>query len=669
MDAPETAAVKDDTRTRLRQTPDVPDKPNPEAMTPSSEEATGNRRHKRLGMVLNARYRIVSLIASGGMSDVYKAVDLHLEQAGSKDNLVALKILKTSLTRDVAARSLLAREAAKSRRLSHPNIIRVHELNHDGENWFLVMELLDGEPLSRIIQRARPNGLKWKGCRTVLRQVADALAFSHRQGIVHADLKPSNIFFTRDGSIKLLDFGVSRALQAHQPEDYLAPRTEDETSIYGYTPAYASPQLIAGKDPTPQDDLYALGCVSYELLSSRHPFDREKMTQEQLARARLKKPRGMPARFWRVTRNQLRYQPRGASLEDLSKALAPRPWSLVGLSAGMLATAAVGAGAWYQAHQQVQAAERQVMMWQDSEMALQTVLNGSPEQIISSLSSLPEREQAGVLRLRSDQILGWYLERIDRLLSTSGRSELPDLPAALALVAEASRLYPRDHDLVRIENQIRRRQQSLETALTEELTAHLNEGTYRNQEEFDSVRKLEADLRLIGGAPVTPADRAIESFDRQLTTALREDNDAALARLLTLGETFFSNTEALTEKLARARGMEDAVRQLEDYHRAIASGAPAPTFPARAAERFYGDRLERWQDAISNARNGSDLDRVYDELSALQERVPSDFTPLTDIRQQLADAYLAQGDALLARNQTRQAQPLLRRATELMRQP
>lgn len=669
MDATDTSAVKDDTRTRLRDAPETVAKQSPEPSAALSDEGSGNRRHKRLGMVLNARYRIVSLIASGGMSDVYKAVDLHLEQAGSKDNLVALKILKTSLTRDVAARSLLAREAAKSRRLSHPNIIRVHELNHDGENWFLVMELLDGEPLSRIIQRARPNGLKWKGCRTVLKQVAEALAFSHRQGIVHADLKPSNIFFTRDGSIKLLDFGVSRALQAHQPEDYLAPRAEDETSIYGYTPAYASPQLIAGKDPTPQDDLYALGCVSYELLSSRHPFDREKMSQEQLAKARLKKPRGMPNRFWRVTRNQLRYQPRGASLEDLNKALAPRPWSMIGLTAGILATATLGAGAWHLERQQAQAAERQVLIWQDSDMALQTVLSGSPEQIVSSLQGLPELQQAGVLRLKSDQILGWYLERIDRLLASSDRNELPDLPAALALVTEASRLYPRDHDLVRIEAQIRRRQQSLETALTEELTARLNEGTYRTMDEFNALRKLEADLRLVGGSPVTPAEPAIENFDRQLTAALREDNDAALARLLTLGELFFSDSGALAEKLARARGMEDAVRELENYHRAIANGTPVPAFPTAAAEQFYGDRLERWQEAISRAGNGADLDRVYDELSILQERLPPDFAPLASIRQQLADAYLARGDALLARNQTRQAQPLLRRATELMRQP
>ncbi|WP_339805674.1 serine/threonine-protein kinase [uncultured Marinobacter sp.] len=664
MDATDTA-LKDSTKSGINQQPAS----NPKPTAAAAEENTGNRRHKRLGMVLNARYRIVSLIASGGMSDVYKAVDLHLEQAGSKDNLVALKILRTSLTRDVAARSLLAREAAKSRRLSHPNIIRVHELNHDGENWFLVMELLDGEPLSRIIQRARPNGLKWKGCKAVLRQVSDALAFSHKQGIVHADLKPSNIFFTKEGTIKLLDFGVSRALQSHQPEDYLNPRTEDETSIYGYTPAYASPDLIAGKDPTPQDDLYALGCISFELLSTRHPFDREKVSERQLAKARLRKPRGMPARFWRVTRQQLRYQPKGSSLDELQATLSPLPWSTWGLTAGTLVVAAIGSAFWHSEYQRAEATERQLAQIHDEQLALATVLDQPPDKLTEAAAYLPDLQKAGVLRLKSDLVLTWYLERIEKILGASARSELPDIPAALALIAEASQLYPRDYDLVRIEAQIRRRQQSLEIALTDDLSARLNEGSYRNAEEFDAVRKLGADLDLIGGDPLQPSGEAAEVFGQQLTSALQDNNDAALARLLTIGDQFFTASAMVSDKLDRARGMEDAIRQLENYHARVADGHSATPFPTQAAEHFYGERFGHWQTAISDARNAGELDRVYQELSVLQERIPSDFAPLGQIRQTLADAYLAQGDALLARNQTRQAQPLLRRATELMRQP
>jgi serine/threonine protein kinase len=264
------------------------------------------KRHKLVGIVLKERYRIESLIASGGMSNVFRAVDCHLEQAGAKDCRVAVKILRSTLTNDSNALSLLARESAKSRRLSHPNIIRVHDLDHDKETWFMVMELLDGEPLSRIIKRAKPRGLKWQGAHGILTQIASALALSHQHGIIHADLKPSNIFFTRNGEVKLLDFGVAQALKPKQQVDFLNPQQDDETAIYGYTPAYASPTLIAGKDPAVRDDLYALACITFELLSSRHPFDRKKLTWKELATYPLSRPRNMPTKLWRVVRSLLR---------------------------------------------------------------------------------------------------------------------------------------------------------------------------------------------------------------------------------------------------------------------------------------------------------------------------------------------------------------------------
>ncbi len=656
MDANETI-LDDSTQTRGKITPVIP------GAGPSDAP-----RHKRLGMVLNSRYRIVSLIASGGMSDVYKAVDQNLEKAGSRDNQVAIKILRTSLTRDPGARSLLAREAAKSKRLSHPNIIRVHDLGHDGDTWFLVMELLEGEPLSRIVQRAKPNGLKWKGCVAVLRQVADALAFSHQQGIVHADLKPSNIFFTREGRIKLLDFGVSRALQAQQPEDYLNPRVEDETSIYGYTPAYASPELMEGKDPSPQDDLYALACISYELLSSRHPFDREKLSLEQLGQYRLKRPRQMPRRFWRVVKRQLRYDPRYSSLDVLSASLKPLPWKSWAASAVVTLTGIAAAGFWYQEYARANGAERALAAVEQHQDEVARLLELPPGELIPEIHQLPALERHGILRQQSVPVLDWYLENINGHLAGSGQ-ELPDIPAALALVREASELYPRDYELIRLEEQIKRRRQSLQAALGGELEARLNAGDYLSQQSWRVVTDLASDLRLIGADPAVPTDEAATHFGTQLSTALKEDNDAALARLLTLGDLFFNDRPELTDKLERARGMEEAVRQLGVYYASVADGDVNALFPADAAGQFYAERFERWQGTITNAGSRDQLDGVYDEMVAILERVPATFEPLTELRQKLADAYIAMADGLLARNLTRQAQPILKRATELMRQP
>lgn len=525
---------------------------NPGLRSPADrgQDAPEGPRHKRLGMLLNGRYRIVSLIASGGMSDVYKAVDQNLEKAGSRDCMVALKILRTSLTRDPGARSLLAREAAKSKRLSHPNIIRIHDLNHDGDTWFLVMELLEGEPLSRIIQRAKPNGLKWKGCVAVLRQVADALEYSHSQGIVHADLKPSNIFFTREGRIKLLDFGVSRAPQAQQPEDYLNPRGEDETSIYGYTPAYASPELIEGKDPSPQDDLYALACISYELLSSRHPFDRQKLTLEELGTYKLKKPRSMPRRFWRVVKRNLRYDPRYSSLELIQRRMTPLRWQPWAASAVVLVAAAAGSILWYQQYARAMAAEQTLAEKEQHDAEISRVMGLPPEQLLTEVDALPSLERNGILRQQSDRLLDWYLTQIEGIL-VGGRSgqELPDIPAALDLLAEAGTVYPRDRQLAELEDQIIRRRQSLEAALGDELATRLTEGDYRSQQAWEDVTELTRDLQLIGARTFEPSEEAIQQFSQQLSEALDADNDAALARLLILGEQLFAGQPGVDEKL------------------------------------------------------------------------------------------------------------------------
>ncbi|GGY71939.1 serine/threonine-protein kinase [Marinobacter zhanjiangensis] len=658
MDANDTV-LDDSTQTR---------KPGLQSPAARGQEVPEGPRHKRLGMLLNGRYRIVSLIASGGMSDVYKAVDQNLEKAGSRDCMVALKILRTSLTRDPGARSLLAREAAKSKRLSHPNIIRIHDLNHDGDTWFLVMELLEGEPLSRIIQRAKPNGLKWKGCVAVLRQVADALEHSHSQGIVHADLKPSNIFFTREGRIKLLDFGVSRALQAQQPEDYLNPRSEDETSIYGYTPAYASPELIEGKDPSPQDDLYALACISYELLSSRHPFDRQKLTLEELGTYKLKKPDSMPRRFWGVVKRNLRYDPRYSSLELIKRRMIPLRWQPWAASAVVVVAAAGGSLLWYQQYARAMAAEQALTAKEQHQAEVRRVMELPPEQLLTEVNALPSLERSGILRQQSDQLLDWYLTQIEGIL-VGGRSgqELPDIPAALDLLAEAGTVYPRDHQLAELESRIIRRRQSLEAALGNELATQLQEGNYRSQQAWEDVTGLTRDLELIGAGDFTPSEEAVQQFDQQLSEALDSDNDAALARLLILGEQLFADRPGVSDKLARAATMETSIRELGKYYAAIANGDDEAVFPARAAEDFYADRFERWRDEIANAGSRDQLDSVYEEMIAVLNRLPSNFEPLSDIRQQLSDAYLAMADSMLARNRTRQAQPLLSRARELMR--
>jgi serine/threonine-protein kinase len=200
------------------------------------------------------RYRLVRRIATGGMGDVWQADDTVLGRR------VALKVLVEELAADARATRRFVREARATAKLAHPNVARVYDFGRDGGAPFLVMELLEGETLAA---RLASGPLPPAEAARVAAAVADALDAAHRRGIVHRDVKPSNVMLTRDGEVKVLDFGIAAA----------ADETHSTTGsgIYA-TVAYVSPERVAGEPATPASDLYSLGAVLYELLCGRPPF-------------------------------------------------------------------------------------------------------------------------------------------------------------------------------------------------------------------------------------------------------------------------------------------------------------------------------------------------------------------------------------------------------------
>ncbi|CAE6939249.1 Protein tyrosine kinase [Vibrio sp. B1FIG11] len=149
---------------------------------------------------------------------------------------------------------MLIREAQQTQKLSHPNIIRVYDFGVDGDIYFLVMEYVDGETLESLIQRSRPDGLRYNAALSILNQTLDALSYAHSLGVVHADLKPANVILTSEGKVKLLDFGVSKTQQLKH-DQYAAKRKSQDTDTLGYTPNYASLDILSAKEPKFSDDL------------------------------------------------------------------------------------------------------------------------------------------------------------------------------------------------------------------------------------------------------------------------------------------------------------------------------------------------------------------------------------------------------------------------------
>ena len=206
-------------------------------------------------VVLRARYHLVRKIASGGMGSVWEAEDEVLHRR------VAVKVLSDALAEDERFVERFRREARAAASLSHPNVASVFDFGEDSETPFIVMELIDGETLADRL--AREGALAPEEAGRVAAEVADALQCAHDAGIVHRDVKPGNVMLTRQGDVKVMDFGIAAA-------SWASPLTATGSTMG--TATYISPEQAGGRGSSAASDVYSLGVVLFEMLSGRPPF-------------------------------------------------------------------------------------------------------------------------------------------------------------------------------------------------------------------------------------------------------------------------------------------------------------------------------------------------------------------------------------------------------------
>jgi serine/threonine protein kinase len=277
------------------------------------------------GDLLANRFVIEARIGSGGMGTVFKARDLRREEAQDRNPYVAVKTLNVDVLRRADSLKILQREARKAQALSHPNIVRVYDFDRDGRLLFLTMELLEGASLEEILGRNGVQGASLASLLPILRQVVAALQFAHLEGIVHSDLKPANIIVLPDGRVKVIDFGISRAIP--RPNQLTGDRTTFDIGALGaMTPAYASPEMIEGLDPDPRDDVFALACIVYEFLTGRHPFGRASATVARAGNFKPRRPANISSGQWRALESGLHFDrsERTSSPEQLLAKLTTR---------------------------------------------------------------------------------------------------------------------------------------------------------------------------------------------------------------------------------------------------------------------------------------------------------------------------------------------------------
>lgn len=217
-----------------------------------------------IGKRLSGRYELLKLIGSGGMANVFEAKDL------PEDKIVAIKVLKEEyLTNDEFVRRF-RNESKVIAVLDHPNIVKVYDVNFTGAEQYIVMEYIDGITLKQYI--THQGHLRWKDSVHFVTQILRALSHAHERGVIHRDIKSQNIMLLRDGTIKVMDFGIARFAR----EDI---RTMDDKAIGSVH--YISPEQACGEESDEKSDIYSVGVLLYEMLTGRVPFDGE--TPEQVA--------------------------------------------------------------------------------------------------------------------------------------------------------------------------------------------------------------------------------------------------------------------------------------------------------------------------------------------------------------------------------------------------
>lgn len=205
-----------------------------------------------------SHYRVLELIGSGGMSHIYLADDLQHKRK------VALKFLPVAFSEDSGRVRRFEREARAASALNHPSIVTIYEIGNVDGRWFIALEYVAGEPLNERISR---GAIPVAEALLIIEQVAAALAESHRNGVLHRDVKPANIMLGTDGLVKLVDFGIARV----DPVLFEGGQTTFSGKLLG-TPAYMSPEQAKGMTLTPASDLWSLGAVLYEMVTGSRAF-------------------------------------------------------------------------------------------------------------------------------------------------------------------------------------------------------------------------------------------------------------------------------------------------------------------------------------------------------------------------------------------------------------
>ncbi|PLW70587.1 serine/threonine-protein kinase [Pseudohalioglobus lutimaris] len=276
--------------------------------------------------LLKERFVLEDVLGRGGMGAVYRARDLRKVEAQDSNPHIAVKVLAGDFKAHPQAFVTLQQEAVKSQTLAHPNIITVYDFDRDGDTVFITMELLKGDALDSLLRLEAPFSVETS--LRYFRELSAGLEYAHKRGLIHSDFKPANVFVTAGGTVKILDFGIARAASQERAQGQF-----DAGTLGALTPAYATVEMVNREPPSFSDDVYALGCVLYEMLTGEHPYQRVSAPEALEQGLKPAKPAVLNAAQWQALSQgiELNKAKRFSSVEAFRAAMLPAKKSPVRL--------------------------------------------------------------------------------------------------------------------------------------------------------------------------------------------------------------------------------------------------------------------------------------------------------------------------------------------------
>lgn len=566
--------------------------------TSSGLKASGGADNLGPGSVLKERFELMDVLGEGGMGKVYKARDLLKVEAKDKNPYIAVKTLTGDFKQHPESFIALQRESSKAQRLAHPNIATVYDFDRDGGTVYMTMELMEGDELAKYIKHLPAGGLPVPEAMSIIKQLCDGLAYAHSKQLVHSDFKPGNAFLTKDGTVKLLDFGIARASKTRKD-------TVGETTVFdpgqlgALTPAYATVEMFEGMDPDPRDDIYALAAVAYELLTGKHPFN--KLSAPKVLEKGLK-----PAPIAKITSRQnkalfkalaLRREERTLSVEEFWENLRPRKSRTKQIVAASIVGVIVLTAAFYFPLVNYIHARR------NSQVVAQLETPGADiPGILKLVSTYDKDSQRAILDNAKDKVIEYFEAQAEADVAEAKGQY--NYAAALEVIAQANTYYPDSAGLANYTQDLNQRKAKLISDLTTSFNNMMTAGKLMpsNAEDITDVVKI---LRVADPANSMLKDARLSNRYAQMVQQAVGDKDwATAAGMLKVGLDYAPNDAPLLN-------LSDLVkRELKREQ------------DAQLIAQLQG----KLRDAAPGLKTLGDFDKVRDDMNKLHNLNPGDAT-------------------------------------------